>query len=242
MDGPQTLASFENTGFNESHFNPENPFKDFQFDASTYTELANNVYSNQMIPGPSGYYGQYEEPVFTNNTHATSRIFTNSFHPYTKNTKRSETINKAFSAVKECIPNVSNDTKLSKIQTLRLAISYMRFLMSCLGDHRFLMLMDDSERELYKEFIKQDVKQKIAHNENEERDNSVSSMFSIKSYVISYSYLSALGLTEDFVYAVLKVLHKKEMYNEAIIYIYFFRWLMTSYQEKDGHNLFGKVH
>lgn len=164
MDVPQTLGSVENTGFNNLHFTSGNPFKDFNFDALPYAE-SNNVYSNQVIPVSS----YYEEPMF-NNTHPTNRIFTNNFHPYTKNTKRSETINKAFSAVKGCIPNVSNDTKLSKIQTLRLAISYMRFLMSCLGDHRFLMLMDDSERELYKEFIKQDVQQ-IAHNENEERDS-----------------------------------------------------------------------
>ena len=72
---------------------------------------------------------------------------------YTKNIRRSQTINIAFTAVRNCIPHVSNDTKLSKIQTLRLVISYIRFLMSCLGDYRFLLLMSDADRKLHERFF-----------------------------------------------------------------------------------------
>ena len=72
---------------------------------------------------------------------------------HSKNVRRSETINIAFAAVRNCIPNVSSDTKLSKIQTLRLAITYMRFLMSCLGDYRFLLLMSESDRKIYDGYI-----------------------------------------------------------------------------------------
>ena len=49
----------------------------------------------------------------------------------TKN-KRSRHINIAFSALRDCIPNVPTDTKLSKIKTLRLATSYIGYLMEVL--------------------------------------------------------------------------------------------------------------
>ena len=42
--------------------------------------------------------------------------------------RRTETMNLAFATLREHIPNVPTDTKLSKIKTLRLAISYIRYL------------------------------------------------------------------------------------------------------------------
>lgn len=42
--------------------------------------------------------------------------------------RRTETMNLAFAHLREHIPNVPTDTKLSKIKTLRLAISYIRYL------------------------------------------------------------------------------------------------------------------
>ncbi len=42
--------------------------------------------------------------------------------------RRTETMNLAFANLREHIPNVPTDTKLSKIKTLRLAISYIRYL------------------------------------------------------------------------------------------------------------------
>ena len=41
-------------------------------------------------------------------------------------------INNAFSELRDCIPNVPADTKLSKIKTLRLATSYISYLMAVL--------------------------------------------------------------------------------------------------------------
>lgn len=41
-------------------------------------------------------------------------------------------INNAFADLRDCIPNVPADTKLSKIKTLRLAASYIAYLMSVL--------------------------------------------------------------------------------------------------------------
>uniref|UniRef100_H2ZEC9 BHLH domain-containing protein n=1 Tax=Ciona savignyi TaxID=51511 RepID=H2ZEC9_CIOSA len=58
-----------------------------------------------------------------------------------KEKKRTECINKAFSDLRKCIPNVPSDTKLSKIKTLHLASSYIAYLSDILknsdaGDHR----------------------------------------------------------------------------------------------------------
>ena len=41
--------------------------------------------------------------------------------------------------------------------------------MSCLGDYRFMMLMNDNERELYKEFFEADKKAKEC-DENDDRE------------------------------------------------------------------------
>lgn len=45
-----------------------------------------------------------------------------------KERKRTQTMNTAFEDLRQHIPNVPVDTKLSKIKTLRLAISYIRYL------------------------------------------------------------------------------------------------------------------
>ncbi|XP_067899149.1 heart- and neural crest derivatives-expressed protein 1-like [Heterodontus francisci] len=50
-----------------------------------------------------------------------------------KERRRTESINSAFAELRECIPNVPADTKLSKIKTLRLATSYIAYLMDTLA-------------------------------------------------------------------------------------------------------------
>ncbi|KAM4611803.1 heart- and neural crest derivatives-expressed protein 2 [Polymixia lowei] len=55
-----------------------------------------------------------------------------------KERRRTQSINSAFAELRECIPNVPADTKLSKIKTLRLATSYIAYLMDILdkdGQH-----------------------------------------------------------------------------------------------------------
>ncbi|KAK3736372.1 hypothetical protein QZH41_006147 [Actinostola sp. cb2023] len=51
-----------------------------------------------------------------------------------KERKRTLTMNSAFEDLRQHIPNVPEDTKLSKIKTLRLAISYIRYLMDVLEE------------------------------------------------------------------------------------------------------------
>lgn len=64
-----------------------------------------------------------------------------------KERKRTESINTAFAELRECIPNVPADTKLSKIKTLRLATSYIAYLMDVLAK-------DTGETEGFKAEIK----------------------------------------------------------------------------------------
>lgn len=52
-----------------------------------------------------------------------------------KERRRTQSINQAFSELRRHIPDVPSDTKLSKIKTLRLAISYIGHLMSTLEDN-----------------------------------------------------------------------------------------------------------
>ncbi|KXJ23962.1 heart- and neural crest derivatives-expressed protein 2 [Exaiptasia diaphana] len=53
-----------------------------------------------------------------------------------KERKRTQTMNSAFEDLRQHIPNVPVDTKLSKIKTLRLAISYIRYLMEVLEESK----------------------------------------------------------------------------------------------------------
>lgn len=49
-----------------------------------------------------------------------------------KERRRTISINTAFASLRGCIPNVPSDTKLSKIKTLKLATSYIAYLMEIL--------------------------------------------------------------------------------------------------------------
>ncbi|XP_028401698.1 heart- and neural crest derivatives-expressed protein 1-like [Dendronephthya gigantea] len=64
------------------------------------------------------------------NTKMKSKQNFNEVNGFPKKTerRRTETMNLAFATLREHIPNVPTDTKLSKIKTLRLAISYIRYL------------------------------------------------------------------------------------------------------------------
>lgn len=73
-----------------------------------------------------------------------------------KERRRTLSINNAFSNLRDCIPNVPSDTKLSKIKTLRLATSYISYLMELLDDsapingkrNRMMMTCEDFKVDL----------------------------------------------------------------------------------------------
>ena len=55
-----------------------------------------------------------------------------------KERRRTQSINNAFASLRDCIPNVPCDTKLSKIKTLRLATSYIDYLMQMLNSENVI--------------------------------------------------------------------------------------------------------
>ncbi|XP_070554090.1 heart- and neural crest derivatives-expressed protein 2-like [Ptychodera flava] len=63
-----------------------------------------------------------------------------------KERRRTQSINGAFSDLRDCIPNVPADTKLSKIKTLRLATSYISYLMDVLNSDSSTNAMPDGFR------------------------------------------------------------------------------------------------
>ncbi|KAJ8382956.1 hypothetical protein SKAU_G00037340 [Synaphobranchus kaupii] len=72
-----------------------------------------------------------------------------------KERRRTQNINSAFAELRDCIPNVPADTKLSKIKTLRLATSYIAYLMNLLDNDD-----QNGETDAFKaEFIKTDFKE-----------------------------------------------------------------------------------
>ncbi|XP_029431979.1 heart- and neural crest derivatives-expressed protein 2 [Rhinatrema bivittatum] len=89
-----------------------------------------------------------------------------------KERRRTQSINSAFAELRECIPNVPADTKLSKIKTLRLATSYIAYLMDLLAKDE-----QQGEAEAFKAEIKKtDVKEEKRKKElNELLKSTVSS-------------------------------------------------------------------
>ncbi|KAK6475628.1 heart- and neural crest derivatives-expressed protein 1-like [Huso huso] len=76
-----------------------------------------------------------------------------------KERRRTESINSAFAELRECIPNVPADTKLSKIKTLRLATSYIAYLMDVLAKDSLSEETEGFKAEI-KRFDNRDTKRK----------------------------------------------------------------------------------
>ena len=86
-----------------------------------------------------------------------------------KERRRTYSINSAFSALRGSIPNVPTDTKLSKIKTLRLATSYIAYLMDVLNK-------DDPK--LAAGGFKAEIKRKIeSREEKRKRETEVDNFF-----------------------------------------------------------------
>ncbi|KAI8118733.1 hypothetical protein FF38_07032 [Lucilia cuprina] len=84
---------------------------------------------------------QFHESLFTNVSTKTTisvppvRVIKKRNTANKKERRRTQSINNAFSCLREKIPNVPSDTKLSKIKTLKLAILYIKYLVEVLdGD------------------------------------------------------------------------------------------------------------
>ncbi|EDV99443.1 GH13020 [Drosophila grimshawi] len=104
----------------------------------------NSGYNNSLISDINAYdysnrkaVGEIYSPVnnLGYNPHQTVRTIKKRNTANKKERRRTQSINNAFSCLRDRIPNVPSDTKLSKIKTLKLAILYINYLVDVLdGD------------------------------------------------------------------------------------------------------------
>ncbi|XP_067134173.1 heart- and neural crest derivatives-expressed protein 2-like isoform X2 [Centruroides vittatus] len=83
---------------------------------------------NQLTVAQNGMIVQEETQL-----HQGVRVVKRRVTANRKERRRTLSINNAFAELRDCIPNVPADTKLSKIKTLRLATSYIAYLMDLLA-------------------------------------------------------------------------------------------------------------
>ncbi|TRY73191.1 hypothetical protein TCAL_00943 [Tigriopus californicus] len=77
-----------------------------------------------------------------------------------KERRRTQSINNAFANLRDCIPNVPCDTKLSKIKTLRLATSYIDYLMTLLNTNDPAMFIEGFKADIHKKWNEKSEEQK----------------------------------------------------------------------------------
>ncbi|KAK4470404.1 hypothetical protein MN116_005961 [Schistosoma mekongi] len=92
--------------------------------------------SHQINTGVDSIHNLHENFTFMQNNHKNSR-FRNSIklcatirkeHQREQDKNRTRTLNVAFCRLRSCLPEIPKDTKLTKIRTLRYAITYIRQL------------------------------------------------------------------------------------------------------------------
>lgn len=91
-----------------------------------------------------GSYSPEPSQDFTNQVQSKDYCFSSQLRPERgfkrrvtanrKERRRTLSINNAFAELRDCIPNVPSDTKVSKIKVLRLATSYIAYLMDLLAE------------------------------------------------------------------------------------------------------------
>lgn len=136
-----------------------------------------------------------------------------------KERKRTETMNSAFEDLRQHIPNVPVDTKLSKIKTLRLAISYIRYLMDVLEETK------DGQPCSKKTFVVEMALQSDM-KERKRRDQSVSTMLLFNCLLINqygYQYRTFL------IISVLSKTSTKARYHYLIQYFVVEMLLITTH-------------
>ena len=104
-----------------------------------------------------------------------------------KERRRTVSINTAFANLRGCIPNVPSDTKLSKIKTLRLATSYIAYLMDVLNKDDPKLAEGGFKAEL--------TKKTESREERRRREQEVRVLFIFSHKItISHRYLATSGI------------------------------------------------
>ena len=119
-----------------------------QEDSSCSNSISSSPESHAWSPTQSNDDGIFLQPISPTLPliKSDAQQSTRNADPVTnkKERRRTQNINSAFADLRGCIPNVPMDTKLSKIKTLRLAISYIQHLMQQLNDDRYNMMMAEA--------------------------------------------------------------------------------------------------
>lgn len=143
---PQSCnTSFYNSqsylGYHQMSANNDDCHSNITFTAEC-VHISNNN-DNNTTTNTNDYYYHNLHRCETDDQHMISQKKTQIVVPVVKrrNTankkerRRTQSINNAFSELRDCIPNVPTDTKLSKIKTLRLATSYISYLLEVLNSN-----------------------------------------------------------------------------------------------------------
>ncbi|KAH8257694.1 hypothetical protein KR038_004691 [Drosophila bunnanda] len=107
---------------------------------STNIQYYSSVYNASTIFDLKHTESQVQQQIYNQNhvgyaPPSTTRTIKKRNTANKKERRRTQSINNAFSYLREKIPNVPTDTKLSKIKTLKLAILYINYLVNVLdGD------------------------------------------------------------------------------------------------------------
>ncbi|EDW88781.1 heart- and neural crest derivatives-expressed protein 2 isoform X1 [Drosophila yakuba] len=104
------------------------------------TMFYNSIYNTSTMFDMKHSESQVQQQIYNTNhlgyvPASNTRIVKKRNTANKKERRRTQSINNAFSYLREKIPNVPTDTKLSKIKTLKLAILYINYLVNVLdGD------------------------------------------------------------------------------------------------------------
>ncbi|XP_015600641.1 heart- and neural crest derivatives-expressed protein 1 [Cephus cinctus] len=138
-----TPPLIEEIGIQDSHFSPSSSSSSHYTNHQQYAHPIGSQYSSMVYPQATDTLGRQEyqsnpvlQPGSIQHLHGVREGMI--VRPKRRNTankkerRRTQSINNAFADLRDCIPNVPADTKLSKIKTLRLAASYIGYLMAVL--------------------------------------------------------------------------------------------------------------
>ncbi|CAI2730632.1 unnamed protein product [Schistosoma spindalis] len=92
---------------------------------NTGIDLTHNIFENSPILQNNS---NYNNPKYRRNSNKLSSTIRKE-HQREQDKNRTRTLNVAFCRLRSCLPEIPKDTKLTKIRTLRYAITYIRQLM-----------------------------------------------------------------------------------------------------------------
>jgi len=153
-----------------SRYNPYYPYHQYQPPPGEYSPHSDSSHS----PSPYHHYYSQHEQEYLQQTDFCGPLRTGSRKLPMSNKKerrRTQSINAAYTALRDCIPNVPCDTKLSKIKTLRLATSYIDYLINVLKSDDPKLAAEGFKADVHKKWNDKSDEQKRKELEEELNNN-----------------------------------------------------------------------